>query len=163
MIFCIFVKKISFMFRPVTLLFIVSLIFVSCGNNSDTISTDLVNNPNTASGDADLSGLPAFQFNTEEHDFGRITEGEKVSFTFKFKNSGKSDLIISDAKATCGCTVADYPKTPVKPGAESGISVTFNSEGKKGIQNKTITLVANTQPSTKVLTIKAEIVNLGIN
>ncbi|MBP8042442.1 MAG: DUF1573 domain-containing protein, partial [Bacteroidales bacterium] len=75
----------------------------------------------------------------------------------------KSDLIISEAKATCGCTVADYPRTPIKPGAESGISVSFNSEGRKGIQHKTVTLVANTQPSTKVLTIKAEVVNLGIN
>ena len=151
------------MHRLVYLLFIASLMFLSCGNNTETISTDLVNNPNSASGKGDLSELPAFQFNTEEHDFGRISDGEKVSYTFKFKNSGKSDLIISDAKATCGCTVADYPKTPIKPGAESGITVTFNSEGKKGIQNKSVTLVANTQPNTKVLTIKAEIVNLGIN
>lgn len=149
--------------RPVYIFFIASLLFFSCGNNTDTLNTDLVNNPNTADGKADLSGLPAFDFVTEEHDFGRITDGEKVSFTFKFKNSGKSDLIISEAKATCGCTVADYPRTPIKPGAESGISVSFNSEGRKGIQHKTVTLVANTQPSTKVLTIKAEVVNLGIN
>ncbi|HNZ42480.1 MAG TPA: DUF1573 domain-containing protein [Bacteroidales bacterium] len=149
--------------RPVYIFFIVSLLFFSCGNNTDTLNTDLVNNPNTADGKADMSGLPAFDFVTEEHDFGRITDGEKVSFTFKFKNSGKSDLIISEAKATCGCTVADYPRTPIKPGAESGISVSFNSEGRKGIQHKTVTLVANTQPSTKVLTIKAEVVNLGIN
>ncbi len=151
------------MFRPVYIIFVVSLLFFSCGNNSETINTDLVNNPNTAGGKSDLSSLPAFEFIAEEHDFGRITDGEKVSFTFKFKNSGKSDLIISEAKATCGCTVADYPRTPIKPGAESGISVSFNSEGRKGIQNKTVTLVANTQPSTKVLTIKAEVVNLGIN
>jgi len=137
--------------------------FFSCGNDTDKISTELVNNPNSASGNVDLSKLPVFQFNTEEHDFGRISEGEKVSFTFKFKNSGKSDLIISDAKATCGCTVADYPKTPIKPGEESGISISFNSEGRRGIQNKSVTLVANTQPNTKVLTIKAEIVNLDIN
>jgi len=151
------------MLRPVYIFFIVSLMFFSCGNNTDTINSNLVNNPNTADGKTDMSGLPAFDFVTEEHDFGRITDGEKVSFTFKFKNSGKSDLIISEAKATCGCTVADYPRTPIKPGAESGISVSFNSEGRKGIQHKTVTLVANTQPSTKVLTIKAEVVNLGIN
>jgi len=134
----------------------------ACSNNNDTISTDLVNNPNSATGNNDMSNLPVFKFTSEEHDFGRISEGEKVSYTFKFKNTGKSDLIISSAKATCGCTVADYPKTPIKPGAESGISVSFNSEGRKGIQNKTITVVANTQPNTKVLTIKAEVVILGI-
>ena len=130
---------------------------VSCSNNNGQISSSDVNNPNTASGNVDMSQLPQFQFTTEEHDFGKLGQGEKVSFTFKFKNVGKSDLVISDAKATCGCTVADYPKKPVKPGEESGIMVTFNTEGKKGIQNKSVTLVANTQPNTKVLTIKAEI------
>jgi len=151
------------MLRPIYLFLICLLVLTSCGNNSETISTDLVNNPNSASGNVDMGNLPAFKFDAEEHDFGRISDGEKVSYTFKFSNSGKSDLIISDAKATCGCTVADYPKTPIKPGEESGITVSFNSEGKKGIQNKTVTLVANTQPNTKVLTIKAEVVILGIN
>jgi len=150
------------MFRPLILISIFCLMLSACSNNNDTISTDLVNNPNSATGNNDMSNLPVFKFTSEEHDFGRISEGEKVSYTFKFKNTGKSDLIISSAKATCGCTVADYPKTPIKPGAESGISVSFNSEGRKGIQNKTITVVANTQPNTKVLTIKAEVVILGI-
>jgi hypothetical protein len=127
-------------------------------NNKNAITSADVNNPNSASGNTDMSSLPKFQFVTEEHDFGKLGQGEKVSFTFKFKNVGKSDLVISDAKATCGCTVADFPKIPVKPGAESGIVVTFNTEGKKGIQNKTVTLVANTQPNTKVLTIKAEVI-----
>lgn len=151
------------MFRPFIIISVFCLLLSACSSNNGEISTDLVNNPNSATGNNDMGNLPVFTFNSEEHDFGRISEGEKVSYTFKFKNTGKSDLIISSAKATCGCTVADYPKTPVKPGEESGIAVSFNSEGKKGIQNKTITLVANTQPNTKVLTIKAEIVVLGIN
>ncbi len=134
------------------------LLMIGCaGNDSNTIKSDDVNNPNTAAGNGDMSQLPKFQFVTEEHDFGKLGQGEKVSYTFKFKNVGKSDLIISDAKATCGCTVAEYPKVPVKPGEENGIVVSFNTEGKKGIQNKAVTLVANTQPNTKVLTIKAEI------
>ncbi len=133
-------------------------IMLGCGsNNSTTITSADVKNPNSASGNVDMSQLPQFEFATEEHDFGKLGQGEKVSYTFKFKNVGKSDLIISDAKATCGCTVADYPKVPIKPGAESSIVITFNTEGKKGIQNKSVTLVANTQPNTKVLTIKAEI------
>jgi hypothetical protein len=135
------------------------LFMFGCGShNTTTITSADINNPNTASGNGDLSQLPKFQFVTEEHDFGKLGEGEKVSFTFKFKNVGKSNLIISDAKATCGCTVADYPRIPVKPGEESNIVITFNTEGKKGIQNKAVTLVANTQPNTKVLTIKAEII-----
>jgi hypothetical protein len=147
-------KKIFF---PVLgLLFI---LFVSSCGSSDTIKTsDIVNNPNTADGNIDLDKLPVFEFETEEHDFGKIMQGEQVSFVFKFKNSGKSDLVISGQKATCGCTVADYPKNPVKPGENGQITVSFNSEGKHGMQTKSVTLTANTQPNSKVLTIKAEVV-----
>jgi hypothetical protein len=133
------------------------LLTMGCNNDNNSITSSEVNNPNTATGNGDMSTLPKFQFVTEEHDFGKLGQGEKVSYTFKFKNVGKSNLIISDAKATCGCTVADYPHKPISPGAEDGIMITFNTEGKKGIQHKTVTLVANTQPNTKVLTIKAEI------
>jgi len=66
-------------------------------------------------------------------------------------------MIISDVKGNCGCTVADFPKTPIKPGGEGTIDVTFNSEGKKGFQSKNITITANTQPNTKVLALKAMI------
>ncbi|MEI6766873.1 MAG: DUF1573 domain-containing protein [Bacteroidota bacterium] len=150
------------MIRKVLFVLMLCLPFVmgSCksNRNSGDINTSVVNNPNTASGEMNTENLPVFSFETEEHDFGRLVQGEKVSYTFKFKNSGKSDLVISSAKASCGCTVADYPKMPIKAGAEGNISVSFDSEGKKGIQNKTVTLLANTQPGTKVLTIKAEIV-----
>ncbi|NTW31343.1 MAG: DUF1573 domain-containing protein [Bacteroidetes bacterium] len=140
---------------------IVLLFAISCknGNNSadQALSADIVNNPNTSNGDSDTSKLPKFSFSEDVHDFGQIIQGEKVSFSYKFKNVGKSDMIITDAKGSCGCTVADYPKIPIKPNGEGTIDVTFNSEGKKGFQNKTITIVANTQPSTKILTIKVNI------
>ena len=133
---------------------------VSCknGNNkSEPISSDVVMNPNTANGESDTSSLPKFSFNEEIHDFGRVIQGEKVSFAFKFKNTGKSDLVITDAKGSCGCTIADYPKTAIAPNGEGVIDVTFNTESKKGYQNKTVTIIANTQPNTKVLTIKAQV------
>jgi hypothetical protein len=137
------------------------LFFGACISHDNKITPESVTNPITADGTSDMGSLPVFQFNEEEHDFGKLTEGEKVTYTFKFKNTGKSDLVISNASASCGCTVAEYPKTPVKPGATDGIVVTFNTEGKKGIQHKTITIVANTQPSTKVLTVKAEIISIN--
>jgi len=146
---------VSFIFIPA--LFIV----ISCnnGNNSadKSLSTDVVKNPNSADGSSDTTSLPVFQFAEETHDFGKIIQGEKVSYSYKFKNVGKSDLIITDARGSCGCTIADYPKTAITPGSEGTIDVTFNTEGKKGFQNKTITLISNTQPNTKVLTIKASI------
>jgi hypothetical protein len=143
-----------------SLIIIFSLILSACNNSGNKISADDINNPNTASGKIDMDQLPMFEFETEEHDFGKITEGEKISYAFKFKNTGKSDLIISNAKASCGCTVPEYPTTPVKPGEEGKIIISFNSDGRKGINNKTVVLTANTQPNTKVLTIKAEVVSL---
>ena len=80
-----------------------------------------------------------------------------MSFPFVFKNTGKSDLLIFNATASCGCTVPEYPKKPIHPGDEGKIIVSFNTEGKNGVQKKTVTLMANTQPNTKVLTIKAEV------
>lgn len=142
-----------------TSLSIISLAFlISCGNSESQKASELINNPNSAEGTVNMDDLPVFSFENETHDFGRIRQGEVVSFVFKFKNTGKRDLVISGQKATCGCTVADYPHNPVKPGEEGQISVSFNSEGKKGMQTKTVTLTANTQPNTKVLTIKAEVI-----
>jgi hypothetical protein len=144
------------------LLLLAVLFAVSCknGNNQNSdqaLSSDIVNNPNTANGNTDVSSLPKFAFAEEIHDFGKVIQGEKVSFSFKFKNAGKSDLIITDAKGSCGCTIADYPKTPIHPNGEGTIDVTFNTESKRGFQNKTVTLIANTQPNTKILTIKAQV------
>lgn len=129
--------------------------FTSCDN--DRISTDVIENPNTASGKGDLSQLPAFKFEEESHDFGKIMQGETVSYPFNFKNVGKSDLVISDVSTSCGCTVPSFPKTPIRPGHDGTIKVSFNSAGKHGFQSKNIVIVANTQPNTIVLRIKAEV------
>ena len=69
----------------------------------------------------------------------------------------ETDLIISSAQGSCGCTVPEWPKEPIKPGEEGKIAVTFNSSGKQGKQNKTITLVANTIPNTKVIALKGDV------
>ncbi len=145
-------KKIIFPIAIVALL-------TSCGGNEEEgLSTDIIDNPITATNTSvDEVKLPHFEFVEEVKDFGEITQGEVVSTTFKFKNVGEADLIISSAKASCGCTVPEWPKEPIKPGAESSIDVRFDSNGKKGLQNKTITLVANTKPNTKVIALKGKI------
>ncbi len=142
---------------------IVTFIACSSKKNSDVpdnaINTDVVNNPATASKSVDpKENVPAYEFESEEHDFGTIIQGESVSFAFKFKNSGKGDLVIRSANGSCGCTVPEFPKDPVKPGESALINVTFNSEGKEGLQNKTVTLIANTIPNTHVLTIKGNVI-----
>ncbi len=122
------------------------------------ISTDVIDVPSTASGIATEKGsAPKMTFNEEKHDFGKITQGQKVSFSFIFKNTGGSDLVISTAQGSCGCTIPTYPKEPVKAGQESKIDVVFDSSGKSGLVQKTVTLVTNCNPSTKILTISSTI------
>ena len=133
----------------------IAVTLTSCKNGK--ISSDLIENPNTANGKGDLSQLPSFKFEEESHDFRKIMQGETVSYEFKFKNAGKSDLIISDVSTSCGCTVPSYPKTPIHPDQQASIKVSFNSAGKHGFQSKNIVIVANTQPNTVILRIKAEV------
>lgn len=133
------------------------LAFTACNNNSGNLSTDVVTNPNTANGEV-TDNLPVIEFEKEIHDFGKVIQGERVSYGFKFKNTGKSDLVISQVKTSCGCTALKFSKEPIKPGEERVITVTFNSSGRKGIQNKTITVLSNCQPSTTVVRIKAMVI-----
>jgi len=123
------------------------------------ISTDVIDVPASASGTpVQLGSEPALKVYEEKHDFGNVTQGEKVSFSFLFKNIGGSDLVISSAHGSCGCTVPTYPKQAIKPGKEDKIDVIFDSEGKSGIVEKTITLLTNCNPSNKILTISASII-----
>lgn len=137
------------------------LLFTACKQEEKKtgVSTDIINVPGTASGSTtvEAGAAPVITFKEEKHDFGTIVQGEKVSYSFTFKNTGGSDLVISSAQGSCGCTVPDYPKDAIKPGAEGKIDVSFNSEGKSGQVEKTVTLVTNCNPSTKILTIASNI------
>lgn len=129
---------------------LLSAALFSCGSK-DKVDTGLVSNPATASGEANNGKQPKFEFETLEYDFGTIVQGQKVKQVFKFKNVGDADLVISDAKGSCGCTVPTYPEKPISPGGSGEIEVVFDSAGKSGEQNKTVTLHANTSPTETVL------------
>jgi hypothetical protein len=131
---------------------------ISCSGDKTQVPATVVNIPNSASGKTGEGQLPTLEFAALEHDFGKVIQGEVVSYSFKFKNTGNADLVIANISAACGCTASEYPKTPVKPGAEDKIEVIFNSSGKQGFQSKTLSVAANTQPSTTVLTIKAMVI-----
>lgn len=96
-------------------------------------------------------------FEETEFDFGTVTSGEKVEHVYKFTNTGGEPLIISDAKGSCGCTVPEWPKEPIAPGASSEIVVRFDSSNKSGNQSKRVTLTANTNPAQSFLTIKGQV------
>ena len=94
---------------------------------------------------------PVIAFDEASKDFGDITQGDKVEHVFKFENTGKSPLVISNVEATCGCTVPSWPKEPILPGAKAEIKVSFNSAGKMGKQNSVVRIYSNaSEPIEKV-------------
>ncbi|MET0759507.1 MAG: DUF1573 domain-containing protein [Flavobacterium sp.] len=100
---------------------------------------------------------PVMAFDKTEHDFGIINIGDKVEYSFNFKNTGEADLIIVKAVGSCGCTVPEYPKEAIKPGESAKMKVSFDSKGKHGQQQKSVTITTNTEKGTESLLIKASI------
>ena len=111
--------------------------------NTSAIETDQTSNKE-----------PIISFDKKTWDFGTIIDGEVVEHTFRFTNTGTSDLVISSASASCGCTIPNWPKEPIAPGEKGEIKVEFNSNGKKDMVTKDITILANTNPVKTILQIK---------
>ena len=105
----------------------------------------------------ELAYYPVMKFEKKEHNFGNIIEGDVVKHTFKFTNTGNSDLLITNVKSSCGCTVPEYPKNSIAVGETGEIEVAFNSSGKSGKQLKTITITANTETGIERLKIRTNI------
>lgn len=101
---------------------------------------------------------PSFKFEAEEFNFGTIEQGESVTHDFKFTNTGSAPLIISQAEGSCGCTVPIFPKEPILKNQASVIKVTFNSTGKFGIQDKTVTLTSNAKQNPMIIHITGTVV-----
>lgn len=136
----------------ISLALMVSVFALSCSSGNKKVS-EKANQSAT-----DVNGIPEIKFDTTYYDFGTLIQGEKAEYTFWFKNTGTADLIIHDAFSTCGCTVPEYSNEPIQPGSSGKIDVVFNSEGKRGLQYKTVTLKLNTKPKEKTLTIKANVI-----
>jgi hypothetical protein len=132
----------------------------SAADPNATVQSTNATNPQTAT--APAGSTTKINFEKMEHNFGNVKEGNEVMTTFKFKNTGDKPLIISNAQGSCGCTVPDYPKEPVAPGASAEIKVKFNSKGKKGQETKFVTLTANTDPAETRLTIKANVIGAEV-
>ena len=134
------------------------LVLTGCkGRSAQDADVDLIRNPRSAQGYDESEKLPVLTFDSDLHDFGRLSSGENISYSFHFRNTGNADLIISSTSATCGCTVADYPKGRIAPGGEGYVTVTFKSAGKAGQQYQEVTIVSNAQPATTRLKIVAQV------
>lgn len=113
--------------------------------------SSIIRNPATANEPLDTVNVARISFEEEEFNFGEVREGEEVVHVFRFTNTGKVPLLISDARSTCGCTVPSYPTEAIAPGAGGELKVVFNTLNKPEAQRKEVTITANTYPSqTKV-------------
>ena len=121
----------------------VFFLFCSCYKPDNTVNSSIIDN-----------GAEIMILGNESINFGEIIQGEKVDLEFKIKNTGNGDLIIANAKASCGCTQLKYPKEVIKQGNVESINVTFDSKDKIGVQKKNITLMTNATPNIKILTIE---------
>lgn len=145
--------------RKTIVLSILSLAFITLSCNENAAKKVKTENLKLAKErDTEIkTGGAKLKFDKTEHDFGVINEGDVVETVFKFTNSGKSELIITSAKGSCGCTVPEWPKEPIMPGEEGLIKVKFNSDKKPNLQQKQITLVTNTDQGKEILKIKAQV------
>ena len=144
----------------ILLLVATAMLIASCGGNGNSdVDTSVINNPNSASGVDKDAKIPIIKFDKMQHDFGRLSKGEMVSYSFRFTNTGKANLLVKECTATCGCTVADFPKNELKPGEQGFITVSFNSANKHGQQIQTVTVGTNAQPSRYILKITAQVEN----
>jgi len=127
------------------ILAIAAVSFTACQQSKSTEGKDSAGKTMASVPAADAAII---SFEHGMYNFGKISQGDKVHYDFKFKNTGKSPLIISNATATCGCTIPQIPKDPIKPGESGVIKVDFNSTGKMGMQDKIVTITSNANPVT---------------
>lgn len=148
---------------PVLFTFIV---LDSCKNDSGDDSVNLEGHlpaqlvehaSNDTTANSSIPSLGRLVFTDTMHDFGRMVEGETVEYSFDFINNGRKDIIISEAKASCGCTVAVWPEQPIKHGERNTIKVSFNSQGKRGMNEKAVVVRTNGAPSVYTLYVRSEV------
>jgi hypothetical protein len=147
-------KKITVVFA-----FLVATTFlISCGNGNASTKVNKENLDTAKSRDAEIKkGVASMTLDKREYDFGTVNEGEIVETIFKVTNSGTTDLVITNATGSCGCTVPVWPKAAIKPGETGDVAVKFNTSGKPNRQRKTVTLTTNTVSGRELLTIKGSV------
>jgi len=128
----------------------------SCSDQKETkqLDTASITSPSTANIGKE-NAAPMMAFEETEFDFGTVAEGDILKHSFSFTNTGNAPLVIVNAKGSCGCTVSNWPKEPIAPGASKEMLVTFNTNGKPNQQNKQVTITTNTSAGKHILKIKA--------
>lgn len=140
----------------ITMLVFLSVVAFSCRNSS-------VNKQGSQQQPSPADGQAEIVFREYEHDFGKVTGGEKLAYLFSFSNKGPGSLVIKSATASCGCTVPKYETKPIPAGSDGTIEVVFDTSGRDGIQTKTVSVHSNANTPVVILKITAEIINSNNN
>jgi hypothetical protein len=147
-----------------TLLLSFTLVFTACEKTDETEETETTEVTEEGSENTDNPNatpdmpVTTVTFEEETHNFGKIKDGDKVQHIFKFKNTGTEKLVVKNVKPSCGCTTPEWTKDPIEPGGEGFIQIEFDSSGKIGTQNKSVTVELNTAERVKTLTFSGEVV-----
>ena len=144
-------KKIIFGFSALCL-----IAFTSCKDDAASkIKDETTSSTEGVASNVSPEDLPVISFTPAEFDFGKIKSGTPVETEFKYNNVGKSPLVVSDIKSSCGCTVpTGWSKDPIAPGESGSFKVNFNGQGANQI-TKTVTLTTNTANGSETVKIKA--------
>ncbi len=132
---------------------LVPVIAIACNNNGkDITAADTVKQNGIA-----LKDNTTVEIIDAGYDFGKVTDGEKVEYNYRFKNTGTKPLVIINVSATCGCTVPQKPEKPILPGETGFIKVVFDSKGRVGSAHKSITVTSNANPGFPELQLTGEV------
>lgn len=144
---------------PALVIALSTVLLVSCKDGKPTVKIKSENIEKAKKRDVEISkGSAVIEFDQQTFDFGTVSEGEVVNAEFTVTNAGETDLIITKATPSCGCTVPTWPRQPIQPGASSKIIAKFNTAGKPNKQLKSITLTTNTTKGREVLKITGNVI-----
>ena len=140
--------------KKILLFLLVSTIFIGCDNRrKDKLADD-----NAKQTEQALKETTMVQIIDSAYNFGKVTDGEKVEYSYRFKNVGTKPLVVTEAHASCGCTVPQKPEKPILPGETGFIKIVFDSKGRVGAAHKTITVSSNAKPEFPLLILTGDVV-----
>ena len=142
------------MIKKLVLLIVINVFLIGCSQKKKDDSTQSEN----IATESIVTDFAKISLEEEEHDFGDIMEGDVVSHTFNFTNTGSVPLQISGTETTCGCTTPEYTKRSININEKGTITVEFDSKGKQGIQNKQVRIKANIKEGHQSIKIKANVI-----
>ena len=141
------------MFKKLIIGTLISVVFLSCNIRNNNRNGEM----EALGVSGNMSDTTSVQIIDSVYNFGKVTDGENVVFSFRFKNTGTKPLVIASAHASCGCTVPEKPEQPIKPGETGYLKVVFNSKGRVGPVQKEVTVVSNAYPGFPILLLTGEV------